>query len=132
MSEDTPDLSKVDGYGFTPYERKLQAEIKLLKSHIETLNSEKSELRIQSEMDAARADRNAADYSKIKAENKILREGLEKIKNDPHCRYEQPLILSDSNQQYNIGVVDGHRCASVKAAETLKKLERSEDERTTD
>ena len=47
----------------------LDYQLSLLKSHIETLNAEKTELRLQAERDANRADKNAADYSELKRLN---------------------------------------------------------------
>jgi hypothetical protein len=51
------------------HELTVDYQIQLLKSHIETLNAEKTELRLQAERDANRADKNAVDYSELKLLN---------------------------------------------------------------
>jgi hypothetical protein len=48
-------------------ELKLITENQQLKAEVGRCNAERSEMRMQAERDAARADKNAADYSRLKA-----------------------------------------------------------------
>ena len=51
-------------------------------------------------------------FAALEAENAQLREALEDIANHPHSTYS-------SVSQYDIGVVDGHRCAASIARAVL-------------
>jgi len=52
------------------------------------------------------------EVTALEAENAQLREALENIANHPHSTYS-------SVSQYDIGVVDGHRCAASIARAVL-------------
>jgi len=66
-----------------------------------------------------------AEVERLRLANKRLWEALKAIADDPHCIY--PVIAaasSDHDHGYQIGVVDGHRCAAMKARTALEESEK--------
>jgi hypothetical protein len=53
------------------------------------------------------------------AEIASLENALREIATHPHCSYDDPGITNQPGRQYQIGCVDGHRCAAEVARRAL-------------
>lgn len=62
-------------------------------------------------------------YDKLKKQNEILREALEKIAYNEYLLYTQG--KTDTEHQYKMGITDGHRLAANWANEALDKAKES-------
>ena len=81
-----------------------------------------------------------ARVAELEAEDAKLRRALEFIANHPHCtpNYNlphylarvhdpRPDVLDEHDRTYQLGVVDGHRCAAQTARDALKAMREVRD-----